>query len=192
MWQPDLHPAYEIDTPPADAVLTADDLHEQCRVDSTDEDPLIEAYIAAATELVERDARLYLRPAILILHLDAWPQCGPVRIERCPVSALTAVNYTDPDGESQVWDADEYNFDGFSRPARLEPAFGFYWPVVRRQANAIQIEFECGHAEGEAPETALQMIRLLVGHWFEHREAAGKVTQEIAFSYGALLERLAW
>lgn len=188
----DLHAVYEVTTAPTLAVLTAADLNLHARIDSADEDPLLEEYIAAATELVEADASLYLRPASLSLHLDEWPDCGPVRIERCPVTAVTAVNYIDPDGAAQVWDDAEYDVDLVSRPARIEPAFGFYWPVPRSSQRAIEIEFTCGYADGACPQLALQMIRLLVGHWFENREAVGKVGDEIAFSYSALLERLQW
>lgn len=194
MRQMELQPAYEVAAAPADAVLTAEDLHAQLRIDSDDENPLIEAYIAAATETVETDARLYLRPVDLVLRLDAWPDCGPVLLERCPVNALGDVTYIDGNGDEQTWDPEEYASDLVSRPARLYPAYGISWPVARCQPGAIAIELECGFAEGTVPEVALQMIRLLVGHWFENREtvAVGSITKEIEFAYTRLLERLAW
>lgn len=202
--QLDLAPSYEVVTAPSLAVLTVEDLQAQLRIDADDEADLIETYIEAATQLVESDARLYLRPATLTLHLDsfpAWPRLGgcgqaaqrpAVQIGRGPVTDVTAVRYVDAAGDEQTWDPAEYRVHLAGLPARIEPGLEFGWPVIRRQPGAVQIDFGAGYAEGGAPAIALQMIRLLVGHWFEHREAAGMVSREIAFSYSALLERLAW
>lgn len=192
MRQLELNPTYEVVTPPQAAVLTAADLRLHSRIDAEDEDELLEQYIAAATALVEVDSRLFLRPAGLRLHLDRFPIGVPVCIQRCPVTELTAVKYLDVAGELQTWEPENYRVNLVARPARLEPVFGVAWPAARRQAGAIEIEFEAGFAEGEVPEIALQMIRLLVATWYEHRESVATLTRESAFAYSALLERLQW
>lgn len=192
MRQIELEPAYEIITAPSAALFTAADLHAQLRIDTTDEDTLIEDYIEAATQTVESDSRLYLRPAELKLHVDERPSgFEPLLIQRGPVTAVTAITYIDTAGVEQTWDAAEYDVDLVSLPARISPAFGESWPVARIQQRAIAVAFDAGYAAvGNVPAVALQAIKLLVGHWFDNREAAGDVTEEIAFSYSALLERL--
>jgi uncharacterized phiE125 gp8 family phage protein len=192
MWQYELEPAYEITTAPSAAVLTAANLNAQLRVDGSDEDTLVGKYIAAATELVETDSRLFLRPAELTLRVDRWPRSGPLLIARGPLTAVSAVRYVDADGDEQEWDEDEYTVDLVSKPGRLAPAFGCSWPVLRAQQHAVMVDLEVGFPDGQCPEIALQMIRLLVGHWFLNREAVGTLTREAAFAYTALLERLSW
>lgn len=192
MRQIDLNPVYELTAPPTLPLLTAEELHAQCRVDSDDENALLDRYIAGATELVETDSRMFLRPAVLTLHLDCWPTCGPVLIERCPVTAIQAIRYIDGNGDEQEWE--DWHAQLSSRPARLDKAFGTSWPVHRRQAGAIEIDFDCGFAEGAAPEVALQMIRMLAAHWFENRETAvvGSISKEHEFAYTAMLDRLGY
>lgn len=195
MRQFELNPAYEVTAAPAPALFTAADLHAHLRVDVDEEDALIDEYIAAATELVEQDSRLYLRPAAVTLRIDRFPPAGePLYLHRAPIRAVELVQYVDQDGDVQVWSNAEYLTDLVSRPARLVPVPGLSWPTPRRQAHAVSIELLCGFEEiSDVPPIALQMVRLLVAHWFEHREAAQtSVPQEIGFAYSALLERLQW
>ncbi|MCW5777451.1 MAG: phage head-tail connector protein, partial [Phycisphaeraceae bacterium] len=74
--------AYEVLEPPEAPLLTIDELQAQLRIDVVDEAPLLESYIAAATELLERDTKRLLRPCTLRLHLDRFPCGGAIELRR--------------------------------------------------------------------------------------------------------------
>ena len=61
------------------------------------------------------------------------------------------------------------------------------WPsVVNRDAGAIQITFTVGYgASGTAVPMAIRhAIKMLVGHWHDHREPAGECASATVMPMG--------
>lgn len=195
--QLDLNEAYAVVTPADSAieVLTLSDLQAQCRLDSVDEAELVKQHLAAAIDKLQRDTLLELRPTRLALKLDRFP-CGarPIELNRCPVVGNVEITYFDTEGDEQsLIEDDDFYTDATSRPGRLSPVSGTSWPATERRPHAVTIEFDCGFDEGAVPATALQALRLLVGHWFVNREAAiDRRITEIAIAYGDLVQLLQW
>lgn len=94
-------------------------------------------------------------------------------LPRPPVASITSVQYIDDGGVLQTLDASMYQVDTDSEPARLLPAWGQIWPVTRYpQLSAVKITYVAGYASADAvPATTKQGIRLLLGHFYENREA---------------------
>jgi uncharacterized phiE125 gp8 family phage protein len=55
----------------------------------------------------------------------------------------------------------------------VTPAYDKVWPSARSVRDAVQIRFIAGYgdAASDVPQAIKQAILLLVGHWFENREA---------------------
>jgi uncharacterized phiE125 gp8 family phage protein len=160
------------------------------RVDSTDEDTLIDGLIQTAREYCEDyQNRAYLEQTHELV-LDSWPVGNVIALPKPPLQSVTSVTYYDTTGAATVWPASNYIVDTASH--RLALGYGKSWPAVNLQPVAgIVIRYEVGNAEAtDVPQRVKQAMLLLVGHWYADREAAfsGSVSREIAFSVHALLD----
>ena len=70
-------------------------------------------------------------------------------------------------------------------------AYGESWPsFTPYPTGAVRIQFTAGYNDiANVPQMVKQAILLLVGHWYENREAtlAGTISREIEFAVHALL-----
>jgi len=156
---------------PAAEPIGLDEAKAHLRIDASDEDTLISSLIVAARMLVERSLGLALITQGWSHYLDAVPQRGCVALPLGPVQAVGAVTLHDGDGGTTTVDADSYDTDPMSDPARLVltssvPSSGL------RPFNGFEIAFVAGYgdAASDVPQPIRQALLLLIAHWFERRE----------------------
>lgn len=177
--------------PPASEPVTLGEAKSHVRVDTADDDALINGLIRAAREYCEDfQGRSYLEQTWQ-LWLDAWPEGNEIILPRPPLKSVTHVKYYGADGTEYTLPATDYIVDTVSEPGRIVLGYGKTWPsITLRLANAIVVEYVAGRAAvGEVPQRVKQAMQLLVGHWYEHREAVltGSISKEIELSVHALL-----
>lgn len=156
---------------PAAAVLETAAARLHCRIDHTDEDTLLDAYIAAAMVRAEELSGRPVAETVYRLTLDAFPAGGgPILLPRPPVTSVDAVSYLDRDGNSQALTVGNLQVDTRSQPARILPAVNAAWPAT--QSGAVNVVTVTYTAAPTAAQSAaiVQAVRLAVGDWFEHRE----------------------
>ncbi len=160
---------------------------QQCRIDDdlTAEDDLLEDYIKAARELVERETKQVLVESTYEIFLNEWPCEGKVSLPIGPIIAINSFEYINSDGAYVPIEADSYY------PCLLdEPPYLIYgsggWPAVNCRPGAIRIEVRAGYAGAgspadatNVPHTAKQAIKMLVAHWYENRESVATDTRMI-------------
>lgn len=155
-------------------------------------DAHLTALIGAATEHVEQYTRRALITQTWRLTLDRFP-CEIV-LPRPPVQSVSSITYVDDDGATQTLSSSLYQTCLESSPARIVPAYNEVWPTVRNIPEAVQVTYVAGYgaAATDIPEQFQQIILLLVGHWFEHREAIVSGTSAAEVPLGAihLMDRL--
>lgn len=176
---------------PATEPLTLAEAKLHMRVEVADDDSLITSLITAARQWCEAfQGRAYITQTWQ-LWLDAWPEGDEIRLPRPPLQSVVTVKYYGADGAEYVMPAADYLVDTKSEPGRLVLGYGKTWPsVTLRPASAIAIEFVAGYgAVSAVPEKVKQAMKLLVAHWYEHREAVltGSISKELEFAVGALL-----
>jgi uncharacterized phiE125 gp8 family phage protein len=172
-------------TPPAAEPVTLTEAKLHLREDGTDQDSLIEGLITAAREYVESTGRL-LMPCVVRQYFDEFP----CRLSPLPIRSIASVNYLDSDGDSQT--VTDYTADIVSEPARIqEPESG--WPTTDDVINAVWVDINAGYTSAATVPRALkQAILLLVGHWYENREAiAGGAMTELPLAVETLMRRWA-
>ena len=145
------------------------------RVDTTDEDELVKTLIRAARQYVETFTRRALVTQTWDLMLDAFP-CEAITLPMAGVTSVTSITYVDTNGATQTWSSSLYQTDLPTAPkapfARIQPAYQQVYPMTRDQMNAVTIRFVAGNATAvTVPESLKAGIKLLVGHWFQNREA---------------------
>lgn len=164
---------------------------EHLRVDSGDDDSVIEDAIRAAREHIEEAARRALVTQTWKLYLDDWPAGDTIVLPRPPLQSVSSLKYTDKDGVQTTWDSSNYLVDTASEPGRIVLAYGVSWPsVTLRPMNPIEVTFVAGYGNSDAvPQRWKRAILLLTGHWYENREATitGTIARSIPFAVESLI-----
>lgn len=180
--------AVETITPPVGAVFTTAEARAQVRVLHDAEDDLIDRLVAAATRQVERSTGTRLLTQTVLCRADSFT--GTMRLPVGPVQEITAINYIDENGDEQLLDASIWLGHLAGLDPRLELAPGAVWPAIQARADAVRIEIEAGYGDAlDVPENVGQAILLLVGHWYQNREATvtGAIVAELPMGVKALL-----
>lgn len=158
---------------PSTEPVTVAELKLHCRVEHSADDDLFTALGKAARETVEAETGRQLVTATWRQDLDEFPLC-PIKLRHPPLISVTSVVYTDANGDTQTLDASDYQVDTSSVIGTVAPAVDSVWPTTQAyKLNAVRITYQAGFGAASAvPESIKAAIKLLVGHWYENREAA--------------------
>ncbi|WP_261840955.1 head-tail connector protein [Aliamphritea ceti] len=172
-------------TPPAETPITLEDARVQCMLDAdiTDEDGLIESYIKSAMLFCEGRMN---RP--IIRQEKQYVGEFKSSIELTPnLLTVESVDYLNTSGEKVTLPAANYFINTAEIVGKVQLLMSV--PAVKTpHPQPVTINFTCGYGAAEdVPDDIKQAIRLLVGHWFRNREAAGAVAGEVEFSVSSLL-----
>lgn len=182
----------EVVTAAQEPVLSLEEAKAHLRVDISDDDALIAAFVAAATAWSEE----YMRSALITRVYRYWLDDMPglvLRLPMPPLQMVEKVSFFDDGDVEHVADGASYFVDNVSRPGRVALRGGWSWPQVDlRVVNGVAVTYKAGWGDSAAsvPENIRTAIRLLVGHYYENREAvvtSGAMPKELLFAVTALL-----
>jgi len=170
--------SFAVTTAPASEPITTAEAKSQLRIDSSDEDTLVDNYITVARQTLETLMRRAFVTQTITLKYDSFP--SRIRLPRPPSTSVTSITYVDTDGATQTWDSANYVLDSQVEPASIQPAYDVDYPNTRTQPNAVTVTYVAGYGSAsDVPESIKLAVRLLVGTYYENREAtsAQKVTE---------------
>lgn len=175
---------WRVVTPPTTWPVTLAEAKAHLRVDVSDEDALITALISSASEYVEKISGMSTTPRVLEAMLARWPTSKWLRLPYPPVVAVTYVRYT-ADGTQVDMPTDQYAIS-----ADRTGIWAREWPRAEL-SDAVEYPITIRYTAGDAdtPAPLRHAILLLIGYWYEQREAAvsGHVSREIALGVDALI-----
>lgn len=184
-------------TPPIEEPITLLEAKSHLRIDIDDDDALITALIKAAREHAEMITRRSFITQTWELSLDNWPYGDELVLPLPPLQTVLSVKYIDSAGIEHLFETDKYIIDASSEPGRIVLKSGYAWPSeILQTANAIHIQFIAGYGstaevpQAEVPQTVKQAMLLMIGWWYEQREAA--IIQNIAREVPMAVEALLW
>ena len=138
------------------------------RLETDDEDDLVQSLIVAARRTIETATSRALVTQTWRLTLDrgcAFPPRG-VSIPMAPIMSVVAVRMHDDDGTLQLLAAEDYAIVGGFDDARLV----FTQSASNRAAEPSQIDVVAGYGgAADVPQPLRQAILMLVARWFENR-----------------------
>lgn len=182
---------------PAAQPVTLAEAKSHCRIESDDEDVLLQRLIDTATAMV--DGRGVLFRAMIT---QTWAQtgqnwCGKIPLTMTPVQSLSAVKYFDTDGILQTATLSDFRLIGGENLSYVEPVSGASWPQAFDRHDALRVEYVAGYgdASSDVPEVVRNAILMLVGHFYENRESHSMdAPKEVPMGFEALIsvERGAW
>ena len=139
------------------------------KVDDNAEDGLITTLIGAARLHVEGVTGQALLAQSWRVVLDAWPQSRLVKLPVTPFMAVTEITAYDEAGAGHPVPLAQF----LSAPDRLLlPPTVAGMPQLR-QRQGIEIDYVAGFGTepDEVPGDIRQALLVLVGYWYEHRDA---------------------
>lgn len=173
--------------------ISLPDAKAHLRVLHDEEDATIQGLIDAASELIELETGYVAEQREdEIFAFDRFDRVLELRKRPVIVETVT-VRYLDTNGEEQ--DFAEFRIHVKQDTARIVPAPGHVWPRALCGTGAVRVNAKVGlgatveaGAPG-APETLKHATRLLVGAWYDNREAVnvGNIVNEMPFAVAALL-----
>jgi len=161
-------------TGPASEPLSTSEAKSHLRVDISDDDTLIDEYVAAARKYAEGMTRRAFVAQTWDYTLDGFPVDG-IKLPIQPVTSVTYIQYVDSAGATQTFtegtSPDVTKYDVFTdRPRTLiTPKYNLVWPATRVHPGVVTVRFIAGYTT--FPDDLKQAIRLMVGHQYENREA---------------------
>lgn len=131
-------------TPAAEEPVTLAEMRTHLRLDGTADDPLVEALVRAAREIVETALRRRLVATGLALSLSRFP--ATILVPFPPVLEAPSIAYIDSDGNTQTLTsvAADYRVDTTAEPGRLLPPYAGSWPTTRAEPNAAVVTYTAG------------------------------------------------
>ena len=163
-----------IQTKAPDALpLSLEEAKEHCRISGPDHDATIQALIGAAVS--HMDGYNGVLGKCLMLQewqqeFDRWqdfPLClGPVR-------DLVSIDYLDGSGQAQSVDLSAVRIERRVLGTMAALKGGYSWPGdADFDEGLITVKWSAGYASAaDVPPAIKHALKLLIGHWFENREA---------------------
>ena len=156
--------------------VTAAEAKAHCRIDISTDDDLIQSLIVAARVWCEKRLGQSFITQTWRLTFDRFP-CEGFEIPNPPAISVSSITYYDTTNTLQTLSSSVYQVDSYSRPGRVGLAFAQVWPITYCRFNAVSVTYTAGYGATAAfvPQPIKQAILLLVGHWYENREAAADI-----------------
>lgn len=161
---------------PDETVVTLDQAKQHCRVDSNDDDDLIETLIEAAIRHLDGIngilGRCLLTQRFALPMRDFDSDDGKVRLSFPDVSAVLSVVYTDADGAEHTVDGATYLLMEDVVSSYLMIKSGSWPSGLATRDDAVTITFEAGFGtRSDIPRPIKQAILMIVADLYEHRES---------------------
>ena len=175
---------------PASEPLTTAEAKAYLRVDGSDDDTSIGAFVSACREAIEEFTGRAFISQTWRMTLDTWPSgCGAegrlIAIERAPVTAVSSVKYYPADGGAQVTLTAGTHYRVHLRengPTLIERIDDYDWPDLAERLDAVEVVFVAGADSAAAvPPVLVHALKLLLTEFYEIRSTTniGNIVNEL-------------
>ena len=159
---------------PTTKVVSYADIKSQLRIDSNDEQNLLEAYIDAATDMAENYCNRHFITHQYKLYFNEQVNKASLIFPNCTLEETGSnkpVNWTDASESAQS--SDKAYIDAFSNPSLVYLSSDFPGTTLKdNSANTFYFWFNTGYGTNSAdvPEAIKQAIKLIVADMYYFRE----------------------
>lgn len=179
--------------------VTIAEAKQHLRVDVDTDDAYIASLITAAREYCEDYLDRTLNHTQWQMKLDNFP--AEIGMPRPPMAsggtvANVTVTYIENSlGASVVLPSGQYRIDRDATPGALRPLYGGSWPSHLSDENSLTVTWWAGYGStpDDVPRVVRHAILMLVGTWYERRQAVDSVSaSEVPMGAKALLDSARW
>lgn len=183
--------AFTVETPAAVTLIPTSTAKTYLKVDISDDDTLIANLIEAATQAAQDYTNRYFINTTLKMVADTWDDIAT--LYKSPVSSVTTIKYYDTDDSLQGLDTAVYLVDLVSKPCQISLKVDQSYPNLAERKKAIEVIYVVGEgaAASDVNELPKQAVLLMVGHWYQNREAVvvGRTANEVPLGAKMLLDQ---
>lgn len=176
-------------TAPATLPFTVAEVKQHLRVDINDDDAYIVSLINAAMAFVDGPSGLGLCLVSQVWEMACDGFSDRIKIPIYPVSSVDSITYLDSDGAEQTLASTVYRVNNYGNMPFVALEYNQSWPTYREIENTVKVRFTAGYTE--VPTDLKQALLLLIGNWYENREASvlGASAIELPFAVGAIFNK---
>ncbi|WP_291040823.1 hypothetical protein [Hyphomonas sp.] len=160
--------------PPEHAPWTLANLKQHVVAETSEDDALITGYAQTAEEVLTGPDTIYQRAWVHSTWRDFWPDFSRSPVLRlAPVHSVARITYINTAGVEMLIRPAAYYLVQDVMGGRLGWSDAYAIPRdVARRPDAVRIDYVAGYGPmaADAPKRVQQSIRMLVGHWYRHRE----------------------
>jgi uncharacterized phiE125 gp8 family phage protein len=167
---------------PASEPVSLATLKTHLRVESDDENTLLNTYITAARSYVESYCGVPLVTRSITAKCDCFADFASVPM--VPLGVVSGITYVDEAGAGQTLSTAVYEVRSDGLDASIVLKYGQQWPSIQA-GSRITVATAVGYAT--VPEAIVAALLLLIAHWYENRETAGETLAEAPHSVTSLL-----
>lgn len=159
---------------PTSTPVSLADAKAHLRVDISDDDALITAYIAAAVDHLDGWSGILGRALVTQSWRQDFARFGCLRLSLGPVASITEIKYFDGDNAEQTLADSVYTHhsDALGTYVALKP--DQVWPSTYSRPDAVSVTYVAGSAAADVPPALRAAILLMVGNWYANREATSE------------------
>lgn len=146
--------------------------------DITQDDALLSGLISAAREHIESVTTLVLVDSIFEMRINEYPCDGEIRLPVQPLIGVIDVQHIGNDGEYVVLSTEDWIAVADEPPRIVQNWNGTFWPAIAARPGGVIVTFRAGYESAGSPQDATKIpnavktaLKMLVAHWYEHREA---------------------
>lgn len=179
-------------TQPAVEPVTLSEAKAHLRVDTADDDVLIQGLVRAAREWVEEYLDRTLVHTQWAMRLEEFPE--EIYLPKPPMAqagtaTAVSITFTLQTGDTQTLSTSQYRVDRFSTPGEIYPNYASTWPPHREDENSITVTWWGGYgANGsDVPQGIKNAMLLYIHELYEKRGNA-----EPPAAVKALLDAYKW
>lgn len=159
--------------------LTVEEVRLHCRIDHSDDDPLLTTYISAVREHVEEVTGRALTEKLVQCRFDSFADVLGYELRPLPFRALSSFTYLDVDEVEQVVSTAIYRVITADRRAYITLRSNQVWPAyVSDEDYPVQVTFVAAPTASAGSPTTMVIpsgvraaMLLMIGDLYENRES---------------------
>ena len=183
--------AFSVETAAAVTLIPTSTAKTYLKVDISEDDTLIANLIEAATQAAQDYTNRYFINTTLKMVADTWDDIAT--LYKSPVSSVTNIKYYDSDNSVQTLADTVYFVDSVSKPCQICLKVDQSYPSLAARKMAVEVNYVVGEgaAASDVNELVKSAVLLMVGHWYQNREAVvvGRIASEIPLGAKMLLDQ---
>jgi len=190
------------------------DIKTFLRVDTSEDDPVVNAYIATATEAIKQYCRLAILTETFVFKADGFAYAGAddrlmslgpgihtasvpyilgggetLDLPFPPLQSVTSIVTYDRTNNASTFSASAYQVD--LQSGRIYLNEGETWPTDLRAQDAVAVTYVAGYGSGSIPAPILEAIRRYVEQLYDGCEGMTDEIRRLLAPYRRA-DELAW
>tara|TARA_R100001244_G_scaffold126111_1_gene96422 strand:- start:7991 stop:8581 length:591 start_codon:yes stop_codon:yes gene_type:complete len=187
--------AYKVETAAAVVLITTADAKTFLKVDTTEDDTVIDNLISAATESAQEYTNRFFINTTLVQYGSNFSDL--TELLKSPVGDINDIKYYDVKDILRTVSAAAYSLIPAIEPSLLDidssEATETDGAVNSDRIDAVQCEYIVGYgtASTDVPSAIIQAVYLTLGHWYQNRTAVvvGRQVNTLPMGAKYLLEQ---